>query len=38
MGRLADVLAAATSFGPVERHANEPCLVSLTAAGLSAAP
>ncbi len=37
MGKLGEVLVAATSAGLVDRHANDPDLVTLTAAGLSAA-
>jgi hypothetical protein len=37
MGKLDEVLVAATSAGLVDRHANDPDLVTLTAAGLSAA-
>jgi hypothetical protein len=37
MGKLDEVLVAATSAGLVDRHANDPHLVTLTAAGLSVA-
>ncbi|GEP59061.1 hypothetical protein RSO01_62270 [Reyranella soli] len=37
MGKLGEVLVAATSAGLVDRNANDPDLVTLTAAGLSAA-
>lgn len=37
MRKLDEVLVAATSAGLVDRHTNDPDLVTLTAAGLSAA-
>jgi len=37
MGRLDEVLAAAVDAGLIERHADDPEMVTLTAAGLTAA-
>jgi hypothetical protein len=37
MGKLDEVLAAASSAGLVDRHVDDPDMVTLTAAGLSAA-